>query len=88
MRFFIILNNILIPDLIFYGGSNKSLSTFDANAEKVIWTVPNAHNKNINCIRLNEAPKGSNAMILCDYFLTSSNSWLDPIKLWDLRSAR
>ena len=78
----------IILDQIITGLSNKSIQIFDTNVEKVGMTILQAHNKPVSCIRINEAPKGGRATDLCDFFLTSSYSNLDPIKLWDLRSAK
>ncbi len=75
--------------MIITGLSNKSLQIFDTNAESVCATIPNTHVKPISCIRLNEAPKGPEyATQLCDIFLTSSFSYMDPIKLWDMRTSK
>lgn len=77
-----------MTDMIITGLSNKSIQVFDTNAETVSLTIPNTHMKPISCIRLNEAPKGPAATQLCDIFLTSSFSNMDPVKLWDMRSAK
>ncbi len=64
------------------------MELFDAGSEQVVLTIPNCHSKSITTIRINEAPKSSHATSLCDTFLTSTNSVTDPLKLWDLRSAK
>ncbi|CAL8100991.1 unnamed protein product [Orchesella dallaii] len=80
--------NQFYSNMIISGLSNKTIQVFDTNAETVSLTIPNAHSKPISCIRINEAPKGQHANYLCDIFMTSSFSNVDPIKLWDIRSAK
>ncbi|ODN00749.1 WD repeat-containing protein 27 [Orchesella cincta] len=80
--------NQFYSNMIITGLSNKTIQMFDTNAETVSLTIPNAHSKPISCIRINEAPKGEHANSLCDIFMTSSFSNVDPIKLWDIRCAK
>jgi WD40 repeat protein len=82
------MNIVAYVDQIICGLSNKIIQVFDTNAEQVSLTINQGHGKAVSCIRLNEAPKGQSPTDLCDIFMTSSVSNIDPIKLWDLRSAR
>ncbi|CAG7729362.1 unnamed protein product [Allacma fusca] len=82
------IETVFYSNFVICGLSSKCLQVFDANTEKLAISIPQSHTRPLTCIRLNEAPKGSNATALCNFILTSAPSSVDPIKLWDLRTAR
>ncbi|KAL7754397.1 hypothetical protein RI367_000378 [Sorochytrium milnesiophthora] len=71
--------------LIVAGASNKSLCVFDANANQLVQTWQDAHERAIHCIHANDGLLGTDAEprhMLC----TAAVS--DCVRIWDMRAAK
>ena len=78
-----ILFDFLIEDLMFCGGTDKSLEVMDLNKCKSSLIITDAHSRVFHQISQNSTEHNQHSY---DLFLT--NSIGDGIKLWDLRTAR
>lgn len=71
-----------VSDLVFCGGTDKSIEIFDMNQAKSCLTIHEAHTRPFHQICLNKSEFNQSSY---DLFMT--NSLVDGIKLWDLRIA-
>lgn len=77
----------MFSDLLFFGGSNKSLDVYDIVSNKIARQITEAHTRQIHSITLNSAiPTGNSTSSEenMNLFLTAATD--HSIKMWDLRS--